>query len=131
MRSCHSFSRGDYHLVKRLAVGKVWVKLPAELARPTGARIKSFHDGWINVFHEEAPRDDLRFLAHTTVYGCPVNQARLLKKKFYYREIIRTSPRATHCVRGVNFALASNTTLTIESAFLCELCTQLPDFWHD
>ncbi len=57
MRTGHSFPRGDYHLVERAAVRKVWVKLPAKLARPAGARIKSFYDGWINVFHEEAPRE--------------------------------------------------------------------------
>jgi hypothetical protein len=45
MRSGHSFPRGHYHLVERAAIGKVRVKLPAELARSAGARVKSFHDG--------------------------------------------------------------------------------------
>ena len=47
----HRLSRGHHHLVERTAGGEVWVKLLAEFARPAGARIKSFYDGCINVFH--------------------------------------------------------------------------------
>src|SRR5271154_1907547 len=53
MRGSDGFAAARTPLIKGAALGKLWIELPAEFARPAGACVEAIDDGGVNVFHEK------------------------------------------------------------------------------